>query len=180
VDLFARVKSLVHGRRWLAVMAVVLGAGTFVFGPAVAPASAASAAAQFSPVWGGTVTFEDYNTRFCLLGNSGNFSAVNTFFCTGGSVFIWNLYSTPFGGWNIVNEGTGQCLDSNAAGSDYTDSCNWNNEYQSWTFGGEGPGETVQDQVTQRCLDSNGVGQSYTSPCDWNDWYQNWILLEEG
>src|SRR5262249_51181357 len=155
VVLFARSKAFLRRCKCLGAMAAVVAAGALVISPAVPATAATSVAEQFSPVYGGQVTLEDYNTEGGLFAIIGNFSSVYTFPCEGSIEQVWNLYSTPFDGWNFVNQSNHQCLDSNDSGDDYTDSCDWNNEHQSWTFGGEGPATTIQNQATTLCLDSD-------------------------
>jgi len=173
-------RALFPRRRWLTAIAGSLCACALAIGPAVAPASAeVPGAAPFSPVFLGYVYLIQFNTQHCLYGGNGDFTAVNTAGCNFlDFAILWARWSTPFGGENLENVGNFQCLDSNAAGDDYTDPCNWNNEYQSWTFGGLGPASTIQNQVTLRCLDGNSSGSSYTSLCNWNNLYQNWTELE--
>ena len=175
MDQSARAKRLLSKRRRLAVIAAaVLGACALLMGLAVAPASAAtSATAGFTPTWYGNKTLTDYQTgRYLADYGGGPFTGL---VFTGGTAAYWGMYSTPFGYLNLVNENTGLCLDSNYAGDVYDSPCNWWDSYQSWSFGGYGPAQTIQDYQTGLCLDSNYNGDLYTSPCDWNNTYENWM-----
>jgi hypothetical protein len=180
VGVFARAVTIFSRHRRLAAVGSILSVSALAVGLSAVPASAAAA---FTPLQVGTYCFNDVATGYGLVDS---ISAVNgTTFpatvpstgCGGGSTLLqWTVYTDPFGGFNLVNTGTGQCLDSNYAANVYTDSCNWNDSYQNWTFGGEGPGSTIQDGQTLLCLDSNESGDVYTYSCNWNDNYQNWTI----
>jgi hypothetical protein len=81
---------------------------------------------------------------------------------------------------------TDRCLDSNAAGSVYTNPCQTpGNHYQMWhvttwevvndMFGDLSIEYSLQDEQTGRCLDSNSAGSLYTNPCQApGNRYQMW------
>jgi hypothetical protein len=160
-------------QRLYTALAAVLSIGALVTGPAASRASAATRP-QFTPTEVGVFNaIFDYQTGLCLDSNGSAY----TLACNGGNYQTWDVYTDPYGGYNFVDNQTGECLDSNDAGDVYTSPCNWNNTYQNWTTGGNGPANTVQDGQTGRCLDSNYAGNIYTSPCNWNDTYQNWTFF---
>jgi len=77
--------------------------------------------------------------------------------------------------WAWKDVATGRCLDSNAAGNLYTNSCQApGNTYQTWV-GGVISNEIVDEQ-TGLCLDGNSAGQAYTHACNGGG-YQLWIQL---
>jgi hypothetical protein len=75
---------------------------------------------------------------------------------------------------------TGRCLDSNYAGSAYTDPCFEDGNFQDWAYFTTGYSMTLNDVQTALCLDSNYAGAVYTDSCNGNNTYQNWSFGGEG
>jgi hypothetical protein len=193
-----KLLSLLSLRRVrLTAVAVALGASALLAGSAL-PASAATsttastAAASFTPLFWGNFSMNTYGFSGeggCLNGGNGGFTVVflePTIDCTEDipTSLQWGIYTTPFGGLNLKNVANGQCLDSNASGSVYTDPCNWNNEYQSFTFGGQGVGVTIQSQATSLCMNAYqpdgepAYGYSVNAiACNWNNLNENWEAI---
>lgn len=79
------------------------------------------------------------------------------------------------GPWTWVNAATNLCLDNNASGSVYTQTCN-GGSYQKWTNQpGSYGGDTLTNLATGYCLDSNPGGSVYALPCNGGP-YQQWIV----
>jgi hypothetical protein len=76
--------------------------------------------------------------------------------------------------YHFQNQVTHECLDSNASGSAYTNSCGSGNNFQRWYVSPGNWGTLIKDVATGRCLDSNAGGSAYTNPCSSGNAYQNW------
>ncbi|KAA9379659.1 ricin-type beta-trefoil lectin domain protein [Microbispora cellulosiformans] len=75
----------------------------------------------------------------------------------------------------LRNNGSGDCLDSNASGNAYLNPCDSGNNFQRWEFVNANWGALLKDVATGRCLDSNASGSVYTNPCSTGNAYQNWV-----
>ncbi|MFJ7990513.1 RICIN domain-containing protein [Streptomyces sp. NPDC096351] len=86
-------------------------------------------------------------------------------------------FGTQAVGYQIKNEQTGLCLDSDAKGNAYTKSCDpeKNNPYQQWTYFWDASGEkfALRNVQTLRCLEVNSSDGVKTYPCSDHD-IQNW------
>ena len=150
-------------------VAVMAAVGAVAVTVAPSPASA-STPGQFLTHW----QLENHQTHLCLDGDGGRIwttgdcPSFNTYFA---------VYTTPWDGfYNLQDPQTGLCLDG--GGRVLETPCNWNNEYQAWYPGGQGPATTFGNKATGRCLDSNFNNEAYTNPCDWNNVYQNWFIRQ--
>ncbi len=84
-------------------------------------------------------------------------------------------------GGGFMSRATSRCLDSDHAGSVYTNGCGNGNDYQRWVIEGTPLGyNTLRNVATGRCLDSNAEGRIYTNPCDGYNQYQNWDVSGDG
>lgn len=78
----------------------------------------------------------------------------------------------------LVNVALNTCLDSNYAGSLYSDACNGGN-YQGWIVNPNSDGTwALTDYQTGRCLDGNG-SSLYVNPCNGGA-YQHWTPTWSG
>jgi hypothetical protein len=78
--------------------------------------------------------------------------------------------STGYQRW--INWQTGQCLDSNAAGSVYLRGCNGGN-YQRWARQ-DGPNDRIVNLATGRCLRVTNYTQVTTIACSPNALNKSW------
>ena len=177
--LVTRFPAVSPRRRWRTVCAAAVGAAALATGLAVAPTAAQAQlipAHPVLPVSGLYVRYQDYNTGWCLDGNSAGSSYTNPCYSGGDTYQEWAYFPTEYTE-TVQDSQTGRCLDSNYAGNVYTSPCDGDDTYQNWSFGGEGPGFTVQDFQTGLCLDSNSSEADYTDSCNWNNYYQNWTPI---
>jgi transposase len=72
--------------------------------------------------------------------------------------------------WNIVNDQTHRCLDSNAQTEVYTLGCN-NGDFQDWYWSGI----SLVDYATGKCLDSNAQHRVYAITCN-GGLFQKWLI----
>jgi len=95
----------------------------------------------------------------------------------GNPVINFEWYKVARGSYfNIVNHGTGQCLDSNANKRVYTNPCGATNTYQQWSISySHGVYDEYKNRATGLCLDGSGTTISvYTNPCATGNTYQWW------
>lgn len=76
---------------------------------------------------------------------------------------------------NFINKVFGKCLDSNANGSVYMQTCN-GGAYQKWEWvvGGANSGKMLKNRATGRCLAFVSTGTVSTKTCSSNNFYQSW------
>jgi hypothetical protein len=187
-----RAKGAFSRHRALTAFAAVLSASALTVGLSVTPASADG----FTPYRFYTWTIKDYGKGGCLGMNYGG--GLQTFFpefetCARDPQMRWTLYTTPYGGFNLVSgiqyQGQNMCLDGNQGGA-YVNPCNWNNPWQTWIFGRGADGvsgtytimnyETNQIGPPAYCLDNNDYQNVFTSSCNWSNWNQNWQMTVVG
>jgi hypothetical protein len=171
MSVLARTRSAISRRSKLVATAALLSAAVVVMIQVPLPASADSSG--FTPLFLGTYSIQSYQTGLCLYQDIIGVSTYNPP-CDEADE-MWSAVTDPYGGFNLVNESTGNCLDGNYSNV-YWSPCNWNDTYQNWTVGGQGPAATIQNGQTQYCLDGNYNYNVYTSPCNWNNTFQNWNI----
>ncbi|WP_157597328.1 hypothetical protein [Streptacidiphilus rugosus] len=85
----------------------------------------------------------------------------------------WTDTAHSDGGYTEVNEGSGNCLDSNYSGQAYTHNCLSGDMYQRWYEISTNSGWCLWDLQTGKVLDANPTVYTNTNYGD-GDSYQRW------
>ncbi|GAB3927253.1 hypothetical protein GCM10029976_023200 [Kribbella albertanoniae] len=106
------------------------------------------------------ITLRNDATQLCLTANVHDSQWIRTTGCSGFNEHKWDYVRSARPEYGMLkNVATGLCLDANANGVVYSNSCNVNNTYQWWY---RSPDFDIKHGATGRYLDSNGGGDVYT------------------